>query len=267
MLETLPLSAQTIANEILNVREKIIEAFLNFETIKTFERTPWSYHHKGGGEMAVLRGDVFEKAAVNFSFIEGQNFPMQDGSGPFIATGVSLITHMKNPYVPTSHMNIRFIQTKNSFWVAGGYDLTPMGFEFHEDTSHFHKMAKDCLDRYSLDFYPDFKKNADEYFYIPHRKKTRGVGGIFFDHFNSSNLEKDVTMIIDIAKSFIEAYIPIVAKRKDTPFTEEDKILQKKLRAHYVEFNLLYDRGTKFGFLSGGNPDAILCSMPPEVMW
>jgi len=267
MLKTLPISHQSIASLILEVREKIIDAFLAFENTKTFERTSWDYHDKGGGQMAVLRGDVFEKAAVNFSFIEGKNFPMQDGSGPFIATGVSLITHMKNPFVPTAHMNVRFIQTKDHFWVAGGFDLTPMGFIFDEDTHHFHTSAKECLDTFDKSLYPEFKKNADTYFYIPHRKKTRGVGGIFFDHFNSGDLEKDLSLIINIATSFISAYIPIIEKRKDTLFTDEDKLIQKKQRAHYVEFNLLYDRGTKFGFLSGGNPEAILCSMPPEVVW
>jgi len=217
--------------------------------------------------MRVLKGSTFEKAAVNFSAIEGNSFPMQDGSGPFFATGVSLITHMHNPHAPTAHMNIRYIETLNNYWFGGGYDLTPMGFPYEDDTLHFHRIAKEALDPFDKQLYPLFSQQAKDYFYIPHRHKERGVGGIFFDHFKTENLSQDIALWKAVGESFLKAILPIYHKRVNLPFSSEDKHLQTKLRAHYVEFNLLYDRGTKFGFLSGGNPEAILCSMPPSASW
>jgi coproporphyrinogen III oxidase len=247
------------------LRSTIIQNFETLEKHHRFERTPWNYQKgAGGGEMSVIRGEVFEKAAVNWSAVSGDNFPMQDGSGPFFATGVSLITHMTNPYMPTVHMNIRYIETADRFWFGGGYDLTPMGFPNDEDTYHFHNIAKKALGE---ELYEVFSQNAKEYFYIPHRKKERGVGGILFDHFNTGDFESDFAMWQEVGNTFIDAILPIYQKRLNTPFTHEDKENQLKYRAHYVEFNLLYDRGTKFGFQSGGNPEAILCSMPPLVKW
>ncbi len=244
---------------------------LQFETLESshrFEKTSWDYKlGGGGGEMRVLRGDIFEKAAVNFSAVSGKNFPTQESLGPFFATGVSLITHMHNPHAPTAHMNIRYIETPDSYWLGGGYDLTPMGFPYEEDTYHFHNIAKQALDPFGIDLYDLFSKQAKEYFYIPHRHKERGVGGIFFDHFKTDDFEKDIALWKSVGESFIKAVMPIYYKRIHVPFLSEDKTTQIKLRSHYVEFNLLYDRGTKFGFLSGGNPDAILCSMPPLVSW
>lgn len=249
------------------LRNDIIANFESFEPKHRFERKPWSHHTGGGGEISVIRGDVFEKAAVNWSGVSGDKFPMSDGEGPFFATGISLITHMKNPHVPTVHMNIRYIQTKNRTWFGGGYDLTPMGFPYLEDTLHFHDIAKAALDPFGTELYAQLSQNAKEYFYIPHWKKERGVGGIFFDHFNTGDFEKDLAMWKNIGSTFTQAIIPILKKRIDLPYTEEDKEKQNKFRAHYVEFNLLYDRGTKFGFQSGGNPEAILCSMPPNASW
>lgn len=251
----------------LEKRAKIIQAFEDFETSKTFEKSCWDYKHSGGGEIALLRGDVFEKAAVNFSSIAGPKFPMNDGDGAFFARGVSLITHMQNPFIPTAHFNVRLIQTEKKYWIGGGFDLTPMAEIDPQFVSHFHQAAKTCLDQYDPKFYPEFKKNADEYFYIPHRHKTRGVGGIFFDHFTLNDQEADLQFIQDISDSFLNAYLPIIAHYKDKSYSQIDKETQQHLRAHYVEFNLIYDRGTKFGFLSGGNPEAILCSMPPVAKW
>jgi coproporphyrinogen III oxidase len=257
----------TIAKRLLNKREMILEAFESFETLKAFERQDWPYKEQGGGQMAVLRGDIFEKAAVNFSCIHGSCFPMNDDIGPFSATGVSLITHMKNPHVPTAHFNVRLLKTDSKYWIGGGFDLTPMADIDPLDIAYFHSTAKSCLDSFDEELYPLFKKQADEYFYIPHRKKTRGVGGIFFDHFSFGDLEKDLLFLEAIADSFLEALLPIIQKYQAIKFTDHDKQKQNQLRAHYVEFNLLYDRGTKFGFLSGGNPEAILCSMPPIATW
>lgn len=250
-----------------NLREKIIAEFETFEPYARFERKPWEHKTGGGGEIAVLRGSVFEKAAVNFSAVSGDSFPMQDGLGPFFATGVSLITHMHNPHAPTVHMNIRYLETEDTFWFGGGYDLTPMGFPYEEDTQHFHLAAKNSLDPFGEEIYPLFAKGAQEYFFIHHWKKERGVGGIFFDHFNTGDFEKDFDLWKAVGEGFLEAIIPIYHKRVTQPYTREEKEKQLELRAHYVEFNLLYDRGTQFGFKSGGNPEAILCSMPPLAKW
>jgi coproporphyrinogen III oxidase len=266
------LQDSSVKNEIVDflksLREEIIQTFSSLEKQARFERTQWDYDKgTGGGEMSVLRGEVFEKAAVNWSGVAGETFPMQDGSGPFFATGISLITHMSNPRAPTVHMNIRYIETDDRFWFGGGYDLTPMGFPYPEDTSHFHKVAKETLDLFDNTLYPAFQQQAKEYFYIPHRKKERGVGGIFFDHFNTGHFSKDLAMWKHVGSTFLDAIMPIYHKRCNLPYTHKEKEVQLQQRAHYVEFNLLYDRGTKFGFQSGGNPDAILCSMPPLVKW
>lgn len=260
---------EQVQNYLKELRESIIQSFESVEDSSSkFCRTPWNYAKgSGGGEMAVLRGSYFEKAAVNFSAIHGDTFPGDDGKGPFFATGISLITHMANPHSPTVHMNLRHIITKDNFWFGGGYDLTPMGFPYEEDTQHFHSVAKHTLDKFGSGIYEQFSDRAKHYFYIPHRKKERGVGGIFFDHLNTGNQEKDLSLWKEIGNTFLSAIIPIYKKRKGQSFSNEEREIQLKIRAHYVEFNLLYDRGTKFGFLSGGNPDAILCSMPPLVKW
>lgn len=250
------------------LRTRICEEFETLEPEKTFQRTLWNYEGgSGGGEMSVLRGDVFEKAAVNWSGVGGDHFPMQDGSGPFFATGVSLITHMMNPHAPTVHFNIRFIEAGERSWIGGGYDLTPMGFSYEEDTQHFHGVAKNSLDAIDPQLYPQLSQQAKEYFYLPHRKKERGVGGIFFDHMNSGNAERDWAFFQQVGNSFLESIMPIYRRRVSMPYSEEDRLIQEKLRGHYAEFNLAYDRGTRFGFQSGGNPEAILCSMPPVARW
>lgn len=263
--------AQSRRNEIISflkdLRDSIVGRFESLEPTHRFGRKTWQHHSGGGGEISVLRGDVFEKAAVNWSGVSGDKFPMQDALGPFFATGISLITHMVNPYAPTVHMNIRYIETEGKSWFGGGYDLTPMGFPFDDDTDHFHNVAKGTLDPFGNDLYEKFSQNAREYFYIPHWKKERGVGGIFFDHFNSGDFEKDLKMWQAVGTKFIDAILPIYQQRALHSYTTGDKELQAQMRAHYVEFNLLYDRGTRFGFLSGGNPEAILCSLPPTAKW
>ncbi len=249
------------------LRETIILAFEVLEDGQPFIKTSWVYREEGGGEMAILRGRHFEKAAVNWSGVGGSSFPLDGHTGPFFATGISLITHMTNPHAPTAHMNIRFIETQNGYWFGGGFDLTPMGFPYEEDTLHFHNTAKKALDAFDPVLYPQFSKNARDYFYVPHRGKERGVGGIFFDHFRTDDFERDVKMWEGVGFSFIEAILPIYQRRVLQPYSLEEREVQLVRRAHYAEFNLLYDRGTKFGFQSGGNPDAILCSMPPLVKW
>lgn len=259
---------QAMVDYLKTLRETIINAFEMLEGGATFLRKPWDYGKgSGGGEIAVLRGQHFEKAAVNWSGIYGDQFPMDDAQGEFFATGVSLITHMANPHAPTVHFNIRYLTTKHHSWFGGGFDLTPMGFVYDEDTRHFHGVAKRCLDQIDGDLYPQFSKAAKEYFYIPHLKKERGVGGIFFDHLNTGNFINDFNLWQAIGNAFLDTIMPIYQSRIHQPHHEDDRKKQLELRAHYVEFNLLYDRGTRFGFLSGGNPEAILCSLPPLAAW
>lgn len=250
-----------------SLRNQIITAFELLEPKHKFERKNWEHHGGGGGEISVLRGEVFEKAAVNWSGVYGEKLPFGDAEGPFFATGISLITHMKNPHAPTVHMNIRFIETKEKCWFGGGYDLTPMGITYPEDADHFHDIAKKTLHPFGNDYYEMFSQNAKEYFFIPHWKKERGVGGIFFDYFNTGNLERDKQLWQSVGNTFLDAIIPIYQRRIHLPYGEEEKSLQLKMRGHYVEFNLLYDRGTKFGIHSGGNPEAIFCSLPPQAAW
>lgn len=247
-----------------DLREEIIASFEDLEGGETFVRKPWEHHSGGGGEIAVLRGKVFEKAAVNFSAVSGPHYPLDKTSGPFYATGVSLITHMANPFAPTVHMNVRYIKTEKKSWFGGGYDLTPMGFPFDEDRDHFHGVAKNTL---GPDLYEKFSDWAAEYFYIGHREKERGQGGIFFDYFNTGDFDADYALWQNVGKTFLDAIMPIYRKRVDTPFTADDREKQLELRGHYAEFNLAYDRGTRFGFASKGNPEAILCSLPPLAKW
>lgn len=258
---------EQIINFLKSLRNEIIAQFETLEKTNRFQRKAWDHHSGGGGEISVIRGEVFEKAAVNWSGVSGDTFPMKDGSGPFFATGISLITHMCNPHAPTVHMNIRYIETEEKTWFGGGYDLTPMGFPYEEDTEHFHRVAKKSLDRHGENLYNEFSKNASEYFYIPHWKKERGVGGIFFDHYNTGNFDRDHSLWQQVGINFLDAIFPIYQRRIGQNYTAQEKEIQQKMRAHYVEFNLLYDRGTRFGFQSGGNPEAILCSMPPQACW
>jgi coproporphyrinogen III oxidase len=247
-----------------DLRETIISAFEALEIDARFLRKQWEHHSGGGGEISLLRGKVFEKAAVNWSGIQGEAFPMDDGKGPFFATGVSVITHMMNPHAPTVHFNVRYIETKAESWFGGGYDLTPMGAPYEEDTTHFHRISEESLGK---ELYQRYMEAAKEYFFLPHRNKERGVGGLFFDHLNSGSFESDYAFISRFTGSFLPAILPIYRRRIDQPFCAADKEVQNRLRGHYVEFNLLYDRGTRFGLLSQGNTDAILCSLPPQATW
>lgn len=262
---------QEIVSYLKGLRDSIIAAFEALEATQSearFQRTAWDYDKgTGGGEMSVLRGRVFEKAAVNWSGIQGPRFPMGDANGPFFATGVSLITHMRNPKMPTVHFNIRYLETETKSWIGGGFDLTPMGFPVDEDTRHFHETARQALEPFGAEVYPKYMQAAKEYFYVKHRRRERGVGGIFFDHVDTGDRDRDLAMWRSVGDHFLESVMPIYQRRVNEPFTETDRETQLRWRAQYVEFNLLYDRGTRFGFESGGNPDAILCSMPPLAAW
>lgn len=260
-----------------DLQERIIQAFEDVDGVGKFERNDWTrepgHRLKGGGYMRVMRGKVFEKVGVNVSHVWGtaseQGMAQMPGAkesgGKFAACGISLVAHMANPFVPTVHMNIRCMAT-SKMWLGGGADLTPT-FPFDEDTADFHAAMKKACDGYRPDAYQEYKKWCDEYFYLPHRKEPRGVGGIFFDDLNSGKPEADFAFQKSVGEAFLDIYPRIVRRRMDMPFTEADRDKQLIKRGRYVEFNLVYDRGTKFGFVTDANPDAYLMSMPPVVKW
>lgn len=277
---TSPVSDEFIADAVAfykSLQDRICASFESFEDGVKFEQTEWDrgpdHRLKGGGRMRVIRGKVFEKAGVNVSHVWGklseQGMAQMPGAkesdGQFTASGISLVTHMFSPFVPTVHMNLRFMHT-SKVWLGGGADLTPT-IPFDEDTKDFHAAMKHACDRYRPGAYDEYKDWCDKYFYLPHRKEPRGVGGIFFDDLNSGDINKDFAFQRDIGEAFLEVIPKIVARRKDTAYTDADKEKQLIKRGRYVEFNLVYDRGTKFGFATDANPDAYLMSMPPTARW
>ncbi len=238
----------------------------------TFTFTPWERAHGGGGIIGKMRGRVFEKVGVNISTVFGEfspefrkEIPGADQGATFWAAGISLVAHMHSPFVPTVHMNTRHIVTQKS-WFGGGSDLTP-SLIFEKDTQDFHQAFKKACDQHDPTYYPRFKKWCEEYFYLPHRKEMRGVGGIFYDYVNSGSWEDDFAFTKDIGLAFLEIYPKLVRRRMYTPWTKDDKRIQLEKRGRYVEFNLLHDRGTRFGLMTDGNIDAILMSMPPCANW
>ncbi|MBB4098445.1 oxygen-dependent coproporphyrinogen oxidase [Sphingomonas kyeonggiensis] len=241
-----------------------------FEYI-AWDRTDPSGEPGGGGVRGVMKGKVFEKVGVNVSTVggslEGDFAKSIHGAGEdpqFFATGVSLVAHMANPHAPAVHMNTRFLTTTKR-WFGGGADLNPP-MPYDEDTADFHAALQSACDAHDPEHYPRFKQWADEYFYIPHRKTHRGVGGIFYDHLES-DWEADFAFTQDVGRAFLEVFPRLVRKRMGMDFTAEDKQRQLEWRGRYAEFNLIYDRGTLFGLKTGGNIDAILMSLPPMAAW
>lgn len=272
---------ETVADWFRDLRNQICDAFEAIERESSsdacFERTPWQKEPgeltQGGGEMSLMRGKIFEKVGVNISLVQGEfsekfhkEMPQAKEDPRFWASGISLVAHMASPHVPTVHMNTRMIVTgEDNVWFGGGADLTPM-LANESDKLRFHQAFKQCCDRHGDDYYEKYKKWCDEYFYLPHRNEPRGIGGIFYDYLKG-DWDKNFAFTQDVGRTFLEVYPPIVRGNMGKEWTQEEKEIQLYKRGRYVEFNLLHDRGTRFGIMTGGNTEAILMSMPPEVKW
>ena len=242
------------------------------KSARRFVQKSWEREGGGGGEMSLMRGQVFEKVGVNISTVFGafsDDFKAQvrgaDADGSFWASGISLVAHMQNPHVPAAHMNTRFICTSQS-WFGGGGDLTPLLPDSAAGNA-FHAGLKSVCDRHNPDYYPKYKRWCDKYFHIPHRNEPRGAGGIFYDNLDSGDWQADFAFTQDVGRGFRDTYVDIVKSLMKKSWTDEDRHQQLVRRGRYVEFNLLHDRGTLFGLKTGGNIEAILMSLPPEVRW
>ncbi|MFZ2315947.1 MAG: oxygen-dependent coproporphyrinogen oxidase [Gammaproteobacteria bacterium] len=264
---------------LLDLQNRICQFAEKEDGQAVFIEDAWQHQQGGGGLTRVLtNGAVLEKAGVNFSHVQGQQLPPaatarrpELANASFQALGVSVVMHPKNPHVPTSHMNVRFIMVEKPneepiWWFGGGYDLTPY-YGVVEDCVHWHQTAKNACDPFGSDVYAKYKKWCDEYFYLKHRQEARGIGGLFFDDLNEWGFDQSFAFLESVGDSYIKAYQPIVAKRKTEVYTEKERDFQLYRRGRYVEFNLLYDRGTLFGLQSGGRTESILMSLPPLVAW
>jgi coproporphyrinogen III oxidase len=268
--------ASTATAYFRDLQRRLCAAFEAFEPVSRFEARSWKkppdHRLQGGGESRLMRGEVFEKVGVNVSHVWGVLEPQAraqvagaDASdGRFIACGISLVAHMRNPYVPAVHLNLRYLATSRA-WFGGGSDLTPT-FPFAEDTQEFHDALRRACEAWRPGAYAEFKAWCDRYFYLPHRQEPRGVGGIFFDDLPADR-EADFAFVRSVGEALLEVYPRIVARRQDTPYDEaaRERLLLK--RGRYVEFNLVYDRGTRFGFSTDADPEAYLMSLPPLVRW
>lgn len=248
---------------------------------KNFLQDSWQRPEGGGGNSCMLEnGHVFERAGVGFSHVKGTKLPPaasvahpEAAGRTWEAMGVSLVFHPRNPYAPTVHMNVRFFVAKaqnasdeDIWWFGGGMDLTPY-YGNEDDCIHFHRVCRDAVQTFGDEFYPKLKKDCDEYFYLKHRKEPRGIGGIFYDDFNELGFERSFAFHRAVGDAFLQAYLPIVQRRKDMPYSERERDFQAYRRGRYVEFNLIFDRGTIFGLQSNGRTESILLSMPPIVKW
>ena len=267
-----------VKNYLLNLQQRICSALENEDTA-VFSEDAWQRPEGGEGRTRVLTGgQVFEQAGVNFSHVFGQQLPASAtakrpelAGRDFQAMGVSLVIHPQNPYVPTSHANVRFFVAEKPgeptiWWFGGGFDLTPF-YPFKEDVIHWHSTSRKACEPFGEEVYAKFKRWCDDYFFLKHRNETRGVGGLFFDDLNEWGFERSFQFMQSVGDHYLDAYLPIVQKRKLTPFAERERAFQLYRRGRYVEFNLVYDRGTLFGLQSGGRTESILMSMPPVVHW
>ncbi|MDX1319703.1 MAG: oxygen-dependent coproporphyrinogen oxidase [Oceanospirillum sp.] len=273
---------EAVKSYLLDLQDRICAGLAEEDGKVGFQEDNWEREQGGGGRTRLItEGAVFEKGGVNFSHVFGGKLPPSASAvrpelagRSFHAAGVSLVMHPENPYVPTSHMNVRiFVAEKEGeepvWWFGGGYDLTPY-YGFEEDCVAWHQVAKKACEPFGEEVYPKYKKWCDEYFYLKHRDEARGVGGLFMDDLNEAtfgSFEECFKFIQAVGDSYLEAYRPIVAKRKETPFGERERKFQCYRRGRYVEFNLVFDRGTLFGLQSGGRTESILMSLPPVVHW
>lgn len=270
---------EAVKTYLLDLQDRICQAISAEEGGRQFHEDLWTREEGGGGRSRVLiDGISFEQAGINFSHVYGSALPETASARRpelagrrYQAMGVSLVIHPRNPFVPISHANVRFFLAEEPgqapvWWFGGGFDLTPC-YGYDADVLHWHQTAKIACDRYGESLYPRFKAWCDEYFYLPHRGEPRGVGGLFFDDFTGEGFEHAFGFMRSVGDAFLEAYLPIVRRRKDTEYGERERVFQLYRRGRYVEFNLLFDRGTRFGIYSGGRAESILMSLPPLVRW
>jgi coproporphyrinogen III oxidase len=264
---------------LLSLQDRICAAIEAEDGVERFREDVWERPEGGGGRSRVLsEGGVFEQAGVGFSDVFGSGLPPSataqrpDLAGrSFEALGVSLVFHPRNPYAPTTHMNVRFFVAEKEgsepvWWFGGGFDLTPY-YGFEEDAIHWHRTAREACVPFGPEVYPRYKKWCDEYFFLRHRGEPRGIGGIFFDDLNEGGFERCFALLQSVGDHLLPAYLPILRRRKDTPYGERERDFQLYRRGRYVEFNLVWDRGTLFGLQSGGRTESILMSLPPLVRW
>jgi len=265
---------------LVQLQESICSDLESLDGRAIFEIDRWTKEDGSGSGITsvICDGNVFEKGGVNFSIVEGNKMPKSASAlrpelegRKYTALGVSLVLHPENPYIPTAHANVRFFVAEESgkepiWWFGGGFDLTPF-YGFDEDAVHWHTTAKKACLPFGEKVYSKYKKWCDDYFYLEHRDEQRGIGGLFFDDLNEGGFDRCFEFMKSVGNHFTDAYLPIVIKRKDTPYGEKERNFQLYRRGRYVEFNLIYDRGTLFGLQSGGRTESILMSMPPEVKW
>ncbi len=272
-------NSEAVKSYLLDLQDRICSGLEDIDGGASFHEDKWDREKGGSGRTRVITGDVLQKGGVAFSHVFGDSMPASAtanrpelAESSYQAMGVSLVIHPDNPYVPTSHANVRFFIAEKDgqapvWWFGGGYDLTPY-YGFEEDCVHWHQVAKEACASFGEDVYDRYKKWCDEYFYLGHRKEARGVGGLFFDDLNEWDFETSFAFMRAVGDSYLKAYLPLVEKRKNTPFGEREKWFQEYRRGRYAEFNLVYDRGTVFGLRSGvGRTESILMSLPPQVRW
>jgi coproporphyrinogen III oxidase len=270
---------RAVENYLLDLQERICAALEREDGAARFSEDRWERAGGGGGRTRVIAdGPVLEHGGVNFSHVHGGGLPPSATSHrpelagrTFQALGVSVVIHPRNPYVPTSHCNVRFFQAEKAdaapvWWIGGGFDLTPY-YGFDEDCVHWHRAAKAACDPFGADYYARFKQWCDEYFFIKHRREPRGIGGIFFDDLSEHGFDHCFGFLRAVGDRYLDAYLPIVQRRKHLAYGEREREFQLYRRGRYVEFNLVYDRGTLFGLQSGGRAESILVSLPPRVVW
>ena len=276
---TAPPDAAAVKNYLLALQDRLTEALQREDGGSGFDEEAWQRPGGGGGRTRVIQGgDLFEQGGINFSHIFGADLPASAtvrrpelANRAFQAMGVSLVMHPHNPYVPTSHLNVRFFMAEKPgaepvWWFGGGFDLTPY-YGFDEDARHWHQVARAACQPFGAEVHPRLKRQCDEYFYLKHRNEPRGIGGLFFDDLDEWGFTRSFSFLRSVGDHYLPAYVPILQRRKGMTWGERERDFQKYRRGRYVEFNLVYDRGTLFGLQSGGRTESILMSLPPEVSW